>query len=45
MWLGTNEENARARRFYAKHGFEPVGTKRFRLGDRYEHDVVFERPL
>jgi ribosomal protein S18 acetylase RimI-like enzyme len=45
VWLGTNEENTRARRFYAKHGFELVGTKRFRLGDRYEHDVVFERPL
>lgn len=45
VWLGTNEENVRAQRFYAKHGFEQVGTKRFRLGDRWEHDLVFERPL
>ncbi len=45
MWLGTNEENARAIRFYGKHGFERVGTKRFRLGDRDEHDFVFERAL
>jgi diamine N-acetyltransferase len=45
IWLGTNEENARAQRFYAKHGFEVVGTKRFRLGDRYEDDLVFERAL
>lgn len=45
MWLGTNVENARAQRFYAKHGFEVVGTKRFKLGDRYEDDLVFERAL
>ena len=45
MWLGTNVENARAHRFYAKHGFAVVGTKRFKLGDRYEDDLVFERPL
>lgn len=45
VWLGTNEENARAQAFYAKHAFERVGTKRFRLGDRYEHDFVFERRL
>lgn len=45
MWLGTNVENARAQRFYAKHGFLVVGTKRFKLGDRYEDDLVFERPL
>lgn len=45
VWLGTNEESVRAQRFYAKHGFERIGTKRFKLGDRYEHDLVFERPL
>jgi ribosomal protein S18 acetylase RimI-like enzyme len=45
MWLGTNVENHRAQRFYRKHGFEVVGTKRFRLGDRYEDDLVFELPL
>ena len=45
IWLGTNQENARAQRFYVKHGFERVGVKRFKLGDRYEDDFVFERPL
>jgi len=45
IWLGTNQENVRAQRFYAKHGFERVGTKRFKLGDQYEDDFVFERPL
>jgi len=44
-WLGVNQENTRAIRFYEKHGFAKVGTKRFRLGDRYEHDFVLEHPL
>lgn len=45
MWLGTNTANARAVRFYEKHGFVKVGHKRFRLGDGYEHDFVLERDL
>ncbi|QHC54749.1 GNAT family N-acetyltransferase [Rathayibacter tanaceti] len=45
MWLGVNQENERARRFYAKHGFEVVGTKRFLVGGRYEDDFVLERAL
>jgi ribosomal protein S18 acetylase RimI-like enzyme len=45
MWLGTNQENVRAQRFYAKHGFAVVGTKRFKLGDQYEDDLVFELAL
>jgi len=45
MWLGVNEENARAQRFYGKHGFERVGGKRFLVGDRYEDDWVMERAL
>lgn len=45
MWLGTNIANARAIRFYEKHGFVKVGTKRFKLGDVYEDDFVLERPL
>jgi ribosomal protein S18 acetylase RimI-like enzyme len=45
VWLGTNQENARAQRFYVKHAFERVGAKRFKLGDEYEHDYVFERAL
>ena len=45
MWLGVNQENARAQRFYGKHGFECVGTKRFLVGDRYEDDFVMERAL
>ncbi|MDQ1531037.1 MAG: diamine N-acetyltransferase [Microbacteriaceae bacterium] len=45
MWLGTNQANARAIRFYEKHGFVPVGERRFRLGDRLEHDFVLELAL
>lgn len=45
MWLGTNQANVRAQRFYLKHGFERVGTKTFRLGDVDEHDYVYERAL
>ena len=45
IWLGVNEENERAQRFYGKHGFERVGSKRFLVGDRLEHDWVMERAL
>ncbi|GAA2038299.1 GNAT family N-acetyltransferase [Agromyces tropicus] len=45
VWLGVNQENARAIRFYEKQGFEVVGSKGFRLGDRIEHDHVLERAL
>ncbi len=43
VWLGVNQENKRAQRFYAKHGFSPVGTKTFQLGSRVEHDYVMTR--
>lgn len=45
MWLGVNNENLRAARFYGKCGFEKVGTKTFRLGNRVEQDFVLERSL
>ena len=44
-WLGVNEENERANRFYAKNGFAQVGTKLFLVGTRYEDDYVRERAL
>lgn len=40
MWLGVNQENKRAQRFYAKHGFETVGTRTFTVGNRTHHDFV-----
>ena len=42
VWLGVNQLNQRAQRFYAKSGFTQVGTKRFLVGDSYEDDFVFE---
>lgn len=44
VWLGVNQHNARAQRFYAKHGFAIAGTKTFRLGDHIEQDYVLVRP-
>lgn len=45
IWLGVNNENARAVRFYEKSGFRKVGTKTFTVGTSLEHDFVMERPL
>ena len=45
MWLGVNNENVRANRFYEKSGFAIVGMKKFRLGDVDEDDFVRERAL
>ncbi len=45
MWLGVNQQNQRAQRFYAKHGFSINGTKTFRLGAGIENDYVMVRPL
>ncbi|WP_280233134.1 GNAT family N-acetyltransferase [Nocardia cyriacigeorgica] len=40
IWLGVNQENLRAQRFYAKYGFERVGTKTFTVGNQVHHDYV-----
>src|SRR5690349_16915252 len=45
IWLGVSEENDRANAFYARHGFEVVGRKRFHIGDAWEDDNVRERAL
>jgi GNAT superfamily N-acetyltransferase len=45
VWLGVNEQNARANRFYEKSGFERVGTKKFFVGGTWEDDFVRERLL
>lgn len=45
IWLGVNQHNARAQRFYEKHGFEKVGTKTFRVGTQIHHDFVMQRAL
>jgi diamine N-acetyltransferase len=45
MWLGVNEQNGRANRFYEKSGFARVGAKKFLLGGKWEDDFVRERRL
>jgi ribosomal protein S18 acetylase RimI-like enzyme len=45
LWLGVNQQNRRAQRFYTKHGFNINGTKSFRLGSGIENDYVMVRPL
>ena len=45
MWLGVNQFNPRANRFYEKSGFERVGIKKFLLGGDWEDDFVRERAL
>ena len=45
LWLGVNQENQRAQRFYTKSGFSISGTKTFRLGGHVENDYVMVRDL
>lgn len=45
VWLGVNQQNRRAQRFYAKHGFAVTGTKSFQLGATVENDYVMVRPI
>jgi ribosomal protein S18 acetylase RimI-like enzyme len=44
-WLGVNQHNARAGRFYDKHGFAVVGSKRFLVGNDWHDDHVRVRAL
>jgi len=44
-WLGVNQHNERAAKFYAKNGFEIIGTKRFLVGAVWHDDHVRARPL
>lgn len=43
VWLGVNQQNGRANRFYEKHGFAVVGTKRFLVGAEWHDDFTRER--
>lgn len=45
VWLGVNQQNHRALRFYAKQGFAVNGTKTFRLGAAVENDYVMVRTI
>jgi ribosomal protein S18 acetylase RimI-like enzyme len=45
VWLGVNQENQRAQRFYIKSGFKINGTRTFQVGTRRENDYVMVREL
>ena len=45
VWLGVNQGNQRAQRFYLKSGFTINDTRTFRVGERLENDYVMTREL
>lgn len=45
VWLGVNQGNQRAQRFYARIGFTVNGTRTFQVGARRENDYVMVREL
>lgn len=45
VWLGVNQENVRAQRFYAKHGFSGVGARTFTVGNQVYQDYVMRLVL
>jgi diamine N-acetyltransferase len=45
IYLTVFDHNARAKRFYTRHGFSEVGRCTFRLGDRVDDDRVWRKPL
>ncbi|UFU04607.1 GNAT family N-acetyltransferase [Ruania suaedae] len=45
VWLGVNQGNERAQRFYRKHGFARAGVRQFLVGASRESDYVMERTL
>ena len=45
MWFDVWEHNLRARAFYERRGFRPVGTETFRLGSDDQLDLLMELRL
>jgi len=45
LWLGVWQRNDRAKAFYRRCGFLPVGTQAFRLGRELQTDVVMALAL
>ncbi|HEY8587932.1 MAG TPA: GNAT family N-acetyltransferase [Naasia sp.] len=45
VWLGVNQRNVRAQRFYAKSGFAVAGERSFRVGPDLHRDHVMVRVL
>ena len=45
LFLSVFTDNHRARRFYARHGFEEVGTYAFMVGNHADEDIVMKLAL
>lgn len=45
LYLSVFTDNHRARRFYARHGFEEVGPYVFKVGNHEDADIVMRRSL
>lgn len=45
MLLGVYGGNARAQRFYAKQGFQVIGSRKFLVGATWHDDLVFARAV
>ena len=43
--LGTYEENHRAMAFYAKHGFNTIGARKFTVGHKVYDDIIMAKTL
>jgi len=45
LLLAVYPQNARARRFYERHGFAHIGTTTFMVGDTAFEDLIYARPM
>jgi GNAT superfamily N-acetyltransferase len=45
MFLSVFTDNRRARRFYARYGFEEVGTYHFMVGTHADDDIILRLKL
>lgn len=45
LYLSVFTDNERARRFYARYGFETVGTYHFMVGDHADDDLIMRLKL